>query len=168
MILVYFNSDPTIENIFETMNEELIKVATWFKANKLSLNISKTKHPLFHSTRKREYVQAATNRLFNVQMYAKKKNTVYAKFLEVVESFVRRYYILLLSSVYFCPNLFIGWNIGVWLKSILFLVCLNLISFLTKMSRQCLIVPQCFCNLDQIYFTFIFYAFVLDNNFCFF
>ena len=73
MIQVYFNSDPTIENIFETMNEELIKVATWFKANKLSLNISKTKYPLFHSTRKRKYVQGATNRLFNVQMYAKKK-----------------------------------------------------------------------------------------------
>ena len=66
-------SDSNIENLFETMNEKLRKVATWFKANKLSLNISKTKYPLFHSTRKRKYVQGATNRLFNVQMYAKKK-----------------------------------------------------------------------------------------------
>ena len=47
-----FISDSNIENIFETMNEELRKVANWFKANKLSLNIFKTKNSLFHSTRK--------------------------------------------------------------------------------------------------------------------
>ena len=34
------------------MKKELRKVATWFKANKLSLNISKTKYSLSHSTRK--------------------------------------------------------------------------------------------------------------------
>ena len=49
-----FISDSNIENLFETMNEELRKVANWFKANKLSLNISKTKYSLFHSTRKRK------------------------------------------------------------------------------------------------------------------
>ena len=38
-----FISDSNIENLFETMNEELRKIATWFKTNKLSLNISKTK-----------------------------------------------------------------------------------------------------------------------------
>ena len=36
------------------MDEELRKVATWFKSNKLSLNISKAKYPSFHSTRKRK------------------------------------------------------------------------------------------------------------------
>ena len=36
-----FISDSNIENYFEAMNEELRKVATWFKANKFSLNISK-------------------------------------------------------------------------------------------------------------------------------
>ena len=49
-----FISDSNIENLFETMNEELRKVANWFKANKLSLNISKTKYSLFHSTRKKK------------------------------------------------------------------------------------------------------------------
>ena len=49
-----FISDSNIENLFETMNEELRKIAIWFKANKLYLNISKTKHSLFHSTRKRK------------------------------------------------------------------------------------------------------------------
>ena len=38
-----FISGSNIENLFETMNAELRKVATWFKANKLSLKISKTK-----------------------------------------------------------------------------------------------------------------------------
>ena len=49
-----FISDFNIENLLQTMNEELRKVANWFKANKLSLNISKTKYSLFHSTRKRK------------------------------------------------------------------------------------------------------------------
>ena len=49
-----FISDSNIENLFDTMNEELRKVATWFKVSKLSLNISKTKYSLFHSTRKRK------------------------------------------------------------------------------------------------------------------
>ena len=49
-----FISDSNIEKFFETRNEELRKEANWFKANKLSLNISKTKYSLFHSTRKRK------------------------------------------------------------------------------------------------------------------
>ena len=49
-----FNSDSNIGNLFETMNKELRKVANWFKANKLSLNISKIKYSLFHSARKRK------------------------------------------------------------------------------------------------------------------
>ena len=38
------------------MNGELRKVATWLKANNFSLNISKTKYSLFHSTRNRKYI----------------------------------------------------------------------------------------------------------------
>ena len=49
-----FISNSNIGNLFEIMNKELRKVANWFKANKLSLNISKTKYSLFHSTRKRK------------------------------------------------------------------------------------------------------------------
>ena len=49
-----FISDSNIDKLFETMNEELREVAVWFKANKLSLNISKVKYYLFHSTRKRK------------------------------------------------------------------------------------------------------------------
>ena len=36
-----------IEQLFELANIELSKAATWFKSNKLTLNVSKTKHILF-------------------------------------------------------------------------------------------------------------------------
>ena len=52
-----FISDSNIGNFFQTMNEELRKVANWFKGNKLSLNISKTKYSLFHSTKKENIYQ---------------------------------------------------------------------------------------------------------------
>ena len=51
-----FISDPNIANLFETINEELRKVATWFKVNNFSLNISKGKCSLFHSTRKKKKI----------------------------------------------------------------------------------------------------------------
>ena len=47
-----FIFDSNIDNLFKTMNEEIRKVATCFKANKLSLNISKTEYSLLYSTRK--------------------------------------------------------------------------------------------------------------------
>ena len=43
-----FYSHKNIENLFFTMNNELVKINEWFKANKLSLNIKKTKFTLFH------------------------------------------------------------------------------------------------------------------------
>ena len=43
-----FYSYKNIENLFFTMNNELVKINEWFKANKLSLNIKKTKFTLFH------------------------------------------------------------------------------------------------------------------------
>ena len=52
-----FISNSNIENLFEAMNKELRKVATLFKANKLSLNVCKAKHFLFHPTRKRKIYQ---------------------------------------------------------------------------------------------------------------
>ena len=48
-----FISDSNKENLFGTMNEELRKIATWFKTNKFSLNISKTK--TFYKKKKKMY-----------------------------------------------------------------------------------------------------------------
>ena len=38
-----FLSDENISELFQQMNKELKSVSTWFKANKLSINIDKTK-----------------------------------------------------------------------------------------------------------------------------
>jgi hypothetical protein len=45
-----FYSSKTIEDLFKKTNAELKKINIWFKSNKLSLNIEKTKYILFHST----------------------------------------------------------------------------------------------------------------------
>ena len=40
--------------LFATINSELSKINQWFLANKLSLNVTKTKHSFFHKTSKRD------------------------------------------------------------------------------------------------------------------
>ncbi|XP_065652667.1 uncharacterized protein LOC136079922 [Hydra vulgaris] len=49
-----FFSDPNLKNIFYIVNTELIYLNEWFKANKLSLNIEKTKYILFAKSSKSE------------------------------------------------------------------------------------------------------------------
>src|ERR1043165_1201386 len=47
-----FISDKSVESLFERANHELTTISSWFRANKLSLNIDKTKFILFRSRRK--------------------------------------------------------------------------------------------------------------------
>ena len=51
-----FLSDKNIDNLFARMNIELSKVSIWFKANKLSLNKSKTKFSIFHPPSKKKII----------------------------------------------------------------------------------------------------------------
>ena len=51
-----FKSDKDIKKLFSEMNNELENVAIWFKANKLSLNIKKTKFSLFHAPQKKRFI----------------------------------------------------------------------------------------------------------------
>ena len=76
-----FISDSNIKNLFETLNKALRKVATWFKVNKLSLNISKTKYSLCHSTRKRKVISNILPPLHTDNVRFKRKFVV--KFLGV-------------------------------------------------------------------------------------
>ena len=43
-----FCSDDNERALFETANRELNRINDWFLANKLSLNVEKTKYILFH------------------------------------------------------------------------------------------------------------------------
>ena len=47
-----FFSDSCYRNLYKVANEELVRVVDWMKANKLSLNIKKTKHMIFESRRR--------------------------------------------------------------------------------------------------------------------
>ena len=51
-----FFSHKDINVLFSTMQNELENISTWFKANKLSLNINKTKWSPFHSSSKRKHI----------------------------------------------------------------------------------------------------------------
>ena len=44
----FFYSHKNIKGVFYTVNSELEKISQWFKADKLSINIKKTKFTLFH------------------------------------------------------------------------------------------------------------------------
>ena len=51
-----FLSNKDINKLFNDMNVELQKMSIWFKANKLSLNLTKTKWTLFHSEKKKRLI----------------------------------------------------------------------------------------------------------------
>ena len=50
-----FNSHSDINTLITTTNEELLKVAEWLRANKLSLNIKKLNSLLSRQETKKQY-----------------------------------------------------------------------------------------------------------------
>ena len=48
MIHTFFCSHQNIKALFGTVNCELQKICKWFKANKLSLNVTKTNYTISH------------------------------------------------------------------------------------------------------------------------
>ena len=46
-----FVNDKNLDKLLEILNDELNKLSTWLKANKLSLNVNKTHYILFHRAR---------------------------------------------------------------------------------------------------------------------
>ena len=51
-----FFSSYDIKTLFHIVNQELINIHEWFKANKLSINSSKTKYVFFHKPCKADYI----------------------------------------------------------------------------------------------------------------
>ena len=52
-----FLSHKNMHDLQENLNDELIKVDTWLKCNKLSLNLNKTNFIIFHSKRNRSNLE---------------------------------------------------------------------------------------------------------------
>jgi len=59
-----FLSHKNIDTLFTNMNAELHKIANWFKSNKLSLNIKKTKWSLFHRSAKKRFLPESLPKLY--------------------------------------------------------------------------------------------------------
>ena len=51
-----FLTHKNVNILFNNMNTELQKISTWFKSNKLSLNIAKTKWTIFHPASKTRFL----------------------------------------------------------------------------------------------------------------
>ena len=47
-----FNKNSNLQQLMKSTNEELSKLSLWFKANRLSLNITKTNYMLFSNRKK--------------------------------------------------------------------------------------------------------------------
>ena len=60
-----FISGINVDDLFSDMNCELNKISLWFKANKLSLNLTKTKYALFHPASKKKIFKRTNTLLEN-------------------------------------------------------------------------------------------------------
>ena len=93
-----FLSNKNIIDLFNDMNTEIRKVSKWFKANKLSLNLTKTKWTLFHSSNKKRFIPQILPDLF-IDDFKIQRDTV-TKFLGVVidENLTWKYHIDYVSN----------------------------------------------------------------------
>ena len=77
-----FLSDINVDDLFSDMNCELNKISLWFKANKLWLNLAKTKYSLFHPASKKIFLTEPLPFLKMVKIVIKTENVT--KFLGVL------------------------------------------------------------------------------------
>lgn len=77
-----FFSHKNIKTLFETVNHELIKIAEWLKANKLSLNVDKTTYTLFHKPRFKDNIPLRLPNIFIENKSIKQANAT--KFLGII------------------------------------------------------------------------------------
>ena len=75
-------SDGNISELFQQMKKKLKSVSTWFKVNKLSINIDKTKWTIFYPTSKKRFPPTKFPELF-VDGITLERETV-TKFLGVI------------------------------------------------------------------------------------
>ena len=77
-----FYSHKNIHTLFKTVNNQLKNIHEWFKANKLSLNIYKTKYSFFHSVRKKNDIPLRLPQLCINHTEIKRESSI--KFLGVL------------------------------------------------------------------------------------
>ena len=75
-------SNKNIDELLHEMNKELKSVSTWFKSNKPSINIDKTKWTIFHLASKKRFMSTKVSRLF-IDGITLERETV-TKFLGII------------------------------------------------------------------------------------
>ena len=122
-----FLSQKNIDTLFAIMNVELENVSPWFKSNRLSVNVDKTKSSLFHPLSKRQFLPQTLPNLLIEDIHIKREHVT--KFLGVFidESLPWKQHIEIMSSK-------VSKSIGILYKS------------RDVSSKQC---------LNQLYFSFI-------------
>ena len=93
-----FFSQKNIDTPIAIMNVELENVSTWFKSNKLPLNIDKTKWYLFHPLSKKQFLPQTLPNLLIEDIHIKREHVT--KFLGVFidENLSWKQHIKILSS----------------------------------------------------------------------
>ena len=122
-----FHSDISIKTLFNTVNNELQNIHEWFKANKLSLNITKTKYSFFHPVQKSNTIPLRLPKLIIDTCEIKRETSI--KFLGVLldENLTWKPHIEIIKNK-------ISKNIGIMYKA------------------RCVLNTNC---LKQLYFSFI-------------
>ena len=121
------NIDKNIDTLFASMNKGLENVSTWFKSNKLSLNVDKTKWLLFHPLSKRQCLPQTFPNLLIENTHIKREHVTKLLGVFIDENLFCKQHIDIVSSK-------ISKSIGIRYKS------------RDVLSRQC---------LKQQYFLFI-------------
>ena len=122
-----FLSHKNIGTLFNSMNEELANVSAWFKSNKLSLSVDKTKWLLFHPLSKRQLLPLTLPNLLIENIHIKREHVTKCLGLFIDENLSWKQHIDIVSSK-------ISKSIGILYKS------------RDVLSKQC---------LKQLYFSFI-------------
>ena len=93
-----FFSICDITTLFHIVNQELIKIHEWFKANKLSLNYGKIKYVFFHKPCKADYIplklpdlkinNSTIKREYDIQFLGVilDKNLTWRKYINIIEN----------------------------------------------------------------------------------
>ena len=80
--LVFNHKD--IKHLFTVVNNELVNIKDWFTANKLSLNVEKTKYSFFHKSSKKDYIPLRLPKLIinNYEIQREESITLLGVFLD--------------------------------------------------------------------------------------
>ena len=77
-----------MNTLFESMNAELANVSTWFKLNKLSVNVDKTNWLLFHPLSKRQLLPQTLPNFLIENIHTKTEHVIKVLGVFIDENFV--------------------------------------------------------------------------------